>query len=113
MLLGVMVDALFKVFQMVVKTVRCLRSDSPRLQNSALFERGKEACEFLQAARDQLIREMDGRHDNGDIGPVVIPEAIKISLLERLSSGVLGFGTFNVINFYEEFLEHTVGLPRP
>ena len=110
-LLAVMVDALGKIFQMVVETVRCLRSDSPKLKDSALFKHGKEACELLQAARDQLIREADGRDENGNVGPVVTPEAITISLLERLSSGVLGYGTIDMINFYDECLEHLVGLP--
>ena len=107
-LLAVMVDALGETLQMVVETVRCLRSDSPNLKDSALFEHGKEACELLKAARDQLIREADGRDKNGNVGPVVTPEAITISLLERLSSGVKGCGTVDIINLYEECLEHLV-----
>ena len=110
-LLAVMVDALSEILQMVVETVRCLRSDSRKLKDSALFEHGKAACELLKAARDQLIREVDGRDKNGNIGPVVTPEAITISLLERLSSGVLGCGTIDIINLYEDYLEHLVGLP--
>ena len=110
-LLAVMVDALGEILQMVVETVQCLRSDSPRLKDSALFEHGKEACELLKAARDQLIREADGRDKNGNVGPVVTPEAISISLLERLSSGVSSCGTIDITNLYEECLEHLVGLP--
>ena len=109
-LLAVMVDALGEIFQMIVETVRCL-GDSRRLKNSALVEHGKEACELLKSARDQLIREADGRDKNGNIGPVVTSEAITISLLERLSSGVLGCGTIDIIHLYEECLEHLVGLP--
>ena len=110
-LLAVMVDALGEILQMVVETVRCLRSGSPRLEDSALFEHGKEACELLKAARDQLIREADGRDKNGNVGPVVTPEAITISLLERLSYGVRDSDTIDIINLYEECLEHLVGLP--
>ena len=110
-LLAVMVDALGEILQMVVETVRCLGSDSSRLKDSALFEHGKEACELLKAARDQLIREADGRDKNGNVGPVVTPEAITISLFERLSSEVLGYGTIDIISLYEECLEHLVGLP--
>ena len=110
-LLAVMVDALGEILHMVVETVRCLRSNSNRLQDSALFEYGMEACELLEAARDQLIREADVRDKNGNVGPVVTPEAITISLLERLSSGVLGCGTIDIVSLYGECLEHLVGLP--
>ena len=112
-LLAVMVDALGEILQMVVETVRCLRSDSLRLKDSALFEHGKEACELLKAARDQLIREANGRDKNGNVGPVVTPEAITISLLERLSFGVRESGTIDIIHLYEKCLEHLVGLPVP
>ena len=110
-LLAVMVDALGEILQMVVETVRCIRSDTRMLKDSALFEHGKDACEYLKAARDQLIREADGRDKNGNVGPVVTPEAITISLLERLSFGVSDGGTVDIINLYEECLEHLVGLP--
>ena len=110
-LLAVMVDALGEILQMVLETVRCLRSDSPTLKDSVLFEHGKEACELLKAARDQLIRESNSQDKNGNVGPVVTPEAITISLLERLSSGVLGRGTVDIIHLYEECLEHLVGVP--
>lgn len=110
-LLAVMVDALGEILQMVVATVRCIRSDTRILKDSALFEHGKEACKLLKEARDQLIREADGRDKNGNVGPVVTPEAITISLLERLSSGVSDRGTVDIINLYEECLEHLVSLP--
>ncbi len=108
-LLAVMVDALGEILQMVVETVRCLRTDSRVLKDSALVEHGKEACELLKAARDQLIREASGQDKNGNVGPVVTPEAITTSLLERLSFGVLGRGTVDIIHLYEECLEHLVG----
>ena len=110
-LLAVMVDALGEIFHMVVETVRFLRIGSGVLKDSALFEHGKGACELLKAARDQLIRESNGQDKNGNVGPVVTPEAITISLLERLSLGVLGSGTVDIIHLYEECLEQLVGFP--
>ena len=103
-LLAVMVDALGEIIQMVVETVRCLRIDSRVLKDS-------EACELLKAALDQLIREASGQDKNGNVGPVVTPEPIITSLLERLSFGVLGPGTVDIIHLYEECLEHLVGFP--
>ena len=73
-----------------------------------IAEHGKEACELLKEARDQLIREADGRDKNGNVGPVVTPEAITIALLERLSSGVAHTGTLDIIHLYEECLENLV-----
>lgn len=116
-LLAVVVDALGAILQMIVETVRCLRDDSNEEPSdiigpaSKVTEHGKDACEFLKEARDQLIKEADGRDKNGNIGPVVTPEAITIALLERLTSGVLGNGTVDIIHLYEECLEHLVHAP--
>lgn len=73
-----------------------------------IAEHGKEACELLKEARDQLIREADGRDKNGNIGPVVTPEAITIAILERLGSGVAHNRTLDIIHLYEECLENLV-----
>ena len=116
-LLAVVVDALGAILQMIVETVRCLRDDSNEESSdimgptSRVTEHGKDACEFLKEARDQLIKEADGRDKNGNIGPVVTPEAITIALLERLTFGVLGNGTVDIIHLYEECLEHLVYPP--
>lgn len=113
-LLAVVVDALGAILQMIVETVRCLRDDSNEEPSdnmgpaSKVTEHGKDACELLKEARDQLIKEADGRDKNGYIGPVVTPEAITIALLERLTCGVLGNGTVDIIHLYEECLEHLV-----
>ena len=116
-LLAVVVDALGAILQMIVETVRFLRDDSNEEPSdimgpaSQVTAHGKDACEFLKEARDQLIKEADGRDKNGNIGPVVTPEAITIALLERLACGVLRNGTFDIIHLYEECLEHLVYSP--
>ena len=113
-LLSVVVDALGAILRMIVETVKCLRDmddggDDILGPGSKITEYGKDACELLKEARDQLIREADGRDKNGNIGPVVTPEAITIALLERLASGVLQEGAVDIIHLYEECLEHLVG----
>lgn len=111
-LLAVVVDALGAIIQMIVETVRCLRDESDEEPSdimgptSKVTGYGKDACEFLKGARDQLIKEADGRDKNGNIGPVVTPEAITIALLERLACGVFRNGTVDIIHLYEECLEH-------
>ncbi len=113
-LLAVVVDALGAILQMIVETVRCLRPDSDEEPSeimgpaSKVTEYGKDACALLKEARDQLIKEADGRDKNGNIGPVVTPEAITIALLERLACGVLREGTIDIIYLYEECLEYLV-----
>ena len=112
-LLAAVVDALGAILQMIVETVSYLRDDLDDPSDimkptSKVTEHGRDACELLKEARDQLIREADGRDKNGNIGPVVTPEAITITLLERLTCGVLRDGTFDVIHLYEECLEHLV-----
>ena len=118
-LLAVVVDALGAILQMIVETVRFLSYDSFRESAdikeafSDVTRHGRDACELLKAARDQLIREADGRDKNGNIGPVVTPEAITIALLERLTCGVLRAETIDIIHLYEECLEHLVLCPMP
>ena len=89
-----------------------LTTKSPTGPTHKVAEHGKEACELLKEARDQLIREADGRDNNGTIGPVVTPEAITIALLDRLGSGVAHSGTLDIIHLYEECLENLVRCAR-
>ena len=116
-LLAVVVDALGAILEMIVETVSCLRVDQDEGSSdimgsgSKVIEYGKDACTFLEKARDQLIKEADGRDKNGNIGPVVTPEAITIALLERLACGVLRNGTVDIIHLYEECLEYLVYPP--
>ena len=112
-LLAVMVDALGAALRMIVESVKALRDRDEEVDNivvpdSKIAEHGKDACELLKNARDQLIREAAGRDKNGDIGPVVTPEAIAITLLDRLSFGVFHQGTLDIIHLYEACLEHLV-----
>ena len=112
-LLAVVVDALGGILRMIVETVRSLRDVDEGGEDimgpaSKISEHGKEACDLLKEARDQLIKEAEGRDKNGNIGPVVTPEALTISLIERLASGVLHNGTLDIIHLYEECLEHLV-----
>ena len=113
-LLSAIVEALGAIFRILVESVRSIRSD-PDLEKAAMMEPSsvvsqhvKEACKFLRVARDQLIRKADGKDKNDTIGPVVTPEAITITLMRRLVSGVFGSGTLDIINLYEECLEHLV-----
>lgn len=116
-LLAVVVDALGAIIHMIVETVRCLRVESDEEPSdimgpaSKIIEHGKDACGFLKEARDQLIKEADGRDKNGIIGPVITPEAITITLLERLACGVLRNRSVDIIHLYEECLEHLVYPP--
>lgn len=112
-LLAAVVDALGAILRMIVETVKSLRhraeeADDIMSPACKILEHAKDACELLKEARDQLIREADGRDKNGTIGPVVTPEAITIALLERLASGVLYDGALDIVHLYEECLEHLV-----
>ena len=116
-LLAVMVDALGAILRMIVETVGYLRdmdqiSDDIMGPASRITEHGKDACKLLKEAWDQLIKEADGRDKNGNIGPVVTPEALSIMLLERLASGVLHNGNLDIVDLYKECLEHLVCFPR-
>lgn len=108
-----MVDALGAVFHMLVETLRCLRRHEDNAGDimgpkSSILQYGKEACDLLETARDHLIREANGTANKNSIGPVVTPEAIAIALLDRLTSGVFFTGSIDIINLYEECLEHLV-----
>ena len=113
-LLSATVEALGAIFRILVESVRFIRSGR-ELNNAAIMEPSsavcqytKEASKFLRRARDQLIRKADGKDKNDTIGPVLTPEAITITLMRRLVSGVCGSGTIEIINLYEECLEHLV-----
>lgn len=113
-LLSSTVEALGAIFRILVETVRFIRSDSDMDKtammepSSAVSQHVKEASKFLRIARDQLIKKADGKDKNGTIGPVLTPEAITITLMRRLVSGVKGSASIEIINLYEECLEHLV-----
>lgn len=108
------VDALGAVFHLLVEFVRSLRNVQGSNHASILSpgskasEYGREAIEHVDQARDQLIRELHGRQNTDMIGPVVTPEAITITLMQRLVSGTFREGNIDVISLYEACLEHLV-----
>ena len=110
-----MIDALGAVFNMFVAAVRESRlghqndPSVPPWQKALSY--GDEACSLLEKARDKLIAEATGSAPGEDLGPIVMPEAIVITLLERLIQGVFGSGTVDIINIFEECLEQLVRKP--
>ncbi|KAL8727658.1 MAG: hypothetical protein Q9166_005894 [cf. Caloplaca sp. 2 TL-2023] len=104
-----MVKALRGIFCMILEALRNDESGSGDLAEKNLPSKveyyGKEACRLLKSARDQLIAEATGTTPERNVGPVVTPEAILIKTLGRLSRGVFGSGTVDIINIYEECLE--------
>ena len=113
-LLSATVEAFGAIFRILVESVRFIRSN-PGMDKAAMmeppsivFQHATEASQFLNLARDQLIRKADGKDKNDTTGPVLTPEAITITLMRRLASGVFGSGTIDIINLYEECLEHLV-----
>ena len=113
-LLSATVEALGAIFRILVESVRFIRSDrgmdkaAMMEPSSAVSQHVREASKFLRVARDQLIKKADGKDKNDTIGPVLTPEAITITLMRRLVSGVSGSGSIEIINLYEECLEHLV-----
>ncbi|KAL9130007.1 MAG: hypothetical protein Q9217_001691 [Psora testacea] len=111
-LLSAVVDALGSIFHMFVEATRYVKSSADDKKSGLMgpsfkvTEHAKEALAFFEVARDQLIREADGRDNNDTVGPVLTPEAISIAVMERLVSGVYRSGTVDVIGVYEECLEH-------
>ena len=99
---------------MFLEVVRYVKSSSVEKGAGLMAEpfkvvqHARESVSLLDKARDQLIREADGRDGNDTIGPVLTPEAITITLIQRLVSGVHGSGTLDVIGLYEECLEYLV-----
>lgn len=113
-LLSAIVDALCSIFHMFIEAVRQIRPIRGTQMvgfmatSSEVVQHASKAVSFLNVARDQLIREVDGRDDNDTIGPVLTPQAITITVIERLVSGVYHSGTLDIIGLYEECLEHLV-----
>lgn len=116
-LLSAIVDAFGTILHMLVEVVEYLRISNenhqymPLQPHSKIFEYANEALKLLKTARNQLIRGADGRNSNDIIGPVLTPEAIVITLMERLVSGVFANGTVDIIRLYEECLERLVPFP--
>lgn len=115
-LLSSIVDAFGAVFNMLVETARDARVGHPQMTGQAL-QCGKkvlsncdEACRLLEQAKNELISEATGAAAGENIGPVLTPEAILIMLMERLTDGVSGAGSVDVINIFEECLEHLVSM---
>lgn len=107
-LLSATVEALGAIFRTLVESIRFVRS-GPETHKAAMMgpssvvsQHAKEAFRFLRIARDQLIKKADGKDKNDMTGPVLTPEAIAITLMRRLVSGVIGSGTIDIINLYEE-----------
>ena len=118
-LLSATVEALGAIFRVLVEAVRSI-APGPATHNapmidfsSVVFQHAKEASRFLQVARDQLIKNADGKDTNDKTSPVLTPETITITIMRRLVSGVFGRGTIDIINLYEECLEHLVLYPFP
>ena len=97
------------MFVAAVRESRSRRSNGSNVEPwQRALNHGKEACKSLQEARPKLIAEAAGSTSGEDLGPVITPEAILITLLGRLTHGVYGSGTVDVINILEECLEHLV-----
>ncbi|KAL8889780.1 MAG: hypothetical protein Q9215_002968 [Flavoplaca cf. flavocitrina] len=103
-----MVRALRAIFCMFLEAFRdksrSSESHSQDLPRKVDFY-GKEACQLLKSARGQLIAEPTRATPEGNMGPVVTPEAILLKTISRLTRGVFHTGTVDVINIYEECLE--------
>ena len=118
-LLATMVDAFGATFHMLVEILRFLRRGSKAAitdlmgPNFKVKEYGSDAVKYLKAGWDQLVRELHGRDKSNTIGPVVTPEAITIKLMERLVSGVFQKSQIDIIQLYEECLEHLVSSSTP
>ena len=116
-LLASMVDAFGAVFNMLVEAVRDVRQGGIQKQGDKsrvgkkVSEYCSEACQLLEKARDELITEANGVAPTENVGPVLTPEAILIMLMERLVCGVYRNGNADVINIFEECLEHLVKWP--
>ena len=116
-LLSAVVDAFGSIIHMFVEAVRYVKSSHDIKKTSSLMadtfavsRHAEESVRLLEQARGQLIREADGRDENDTIGPVLTPEAITITIIERLVSGVYHSGTLDIIGLYEACLEHLVSI---
>ena len=93
---------------MLVEAARDARHGSVAECSARVSKSFKTAVGRLKDARDELITEASGMAIDDHIGPVLTPEAILIMLMERLVCGVYGNGNVDVINIFEESLEHLV-----
>ena len=115
-LLAAMVDAFGAVYIMLVEAVRDVKRGVKAQQGEntkvgeKVSEYSAEACRLLETARDELITEANGAAPTENVGPVLTPEAILIMLMERLVCGVYRNGNADIINIFEECLEHLVSL---
>ena len=115
-LLAAMVDAFGAVYNMLGEAVRDVKhgvkpeQGENRKIGKKVSEYSAEACRLLETARDELINEANGAAPSENVGPVLTPEAILIMLVERLVCGVYRNGNADIINIFEECLEHLVTL---
>lgn len=99
-----------------VRDVRQVRQDGTTQRSTCgkkVLSSCGEACKLLEQAKNELISEATGAAPGENIGPVLTPEAILILLMERLVHGVFRDGSVDVINIFEECLEHLVGIVPP
>ena len=113
-LLASMVDALGAVFNMLVEAIRTARASERQIGELPLGSKvascGDEACRLLKNARNQLIAEAVGATPSNSLDLLVTPESILIMIMERLTRGVFGTGSVNIINVLEECLEKLVSV---
>ena len=113
-LLASMVDALGAVFNMLVEAIRvaraCDRQSGGLPWGSKVAFYGDEACRLLKNARNQLIAEAMGATPSNNVGLLVTPASILIVIMERLTRGVFGTGSVDIINILEECLEKLVSV---
>lgn len=111
-----MVNALVAILEMVTECVRDVGS-SVRVRKDdkmmALSEKathlGNEASVELKNACGVLVSEATRSRSEGSVAPTVTPEAILIKVLGRLTQGVFGTGSVDVIKILEHCLDQLVG----
>ena len=113
-MLSAVVETFTSTIHLLIAMVKYLRSSQSNGQlqssrpNSDVVACARKALTLMQNARNQLIRGADGRNSNDIVGPVLTPEALVITLTERLVSAVHGNGRVDIIRIYEECLEKLV-----
>lgn len=113
-LLSALVDALGSIFHMFVEAVRYSNSWADGKETSMLAPDSEvakylgETSRHLQNAKNQLIRVVNGEEKADTLAPVLTPEGIAISTMERLTSGMYKNKTLDIVGMYEECLEYLV-----
>lgn len=113
-LLSALVDALGSIFHMFVEAVRYSESwsNGKEVNNSdfgnEVTKHQNEALQYLQTAKNQLIRVANGDKKAETLAPTLTPEGIAISTIERLASGMYQDRTLDVVGMYQECLEYLV-----